>query len=78
MFHVPSRDAIADRLRRRIEGRGTTGEYVAAIVDGRMVGSASVDLADAPDPGNMMRPIPTAEFGVSVVDGYRGRGIGRR
>jgi len=25
----------------------------------------------------MMRPIPTAELGVSVVDGYRGRGIGR-
>lgn len=24
-----------------------------------------------------MRQIPTAEFGVSVLDGYRGQGIGR-
>jgi GNAT superfamily N-acetyltransferase len=76
-FHVPAREDVAVRLRRRIEGRGQTGEYVAAIVDGVMAGSASVDLADPPTPGNMLRPVPTAEFGVSVVDGWRGRGIGR-
>jgi GNAT superfamily N-acetyltransferase len=77
VFHVPDRDDVAVRLRRRIDGRGDTGEYVAAIVDGVMAGSASVDLADPPTAGNMMRSIPTAEFGVSVVDGFRGRGIGR-
>ena len=78
VFHVPPRDAIAARLRRRIEGRGTTGEYLAAVVDDRMAGSASVDLADTPSTGSMLRPVTTAEFGVSVVDGFRGLGIGRQ
>jgi GNAT superfamily N-acetyltransferase len=77
VFAVPAREDVAVRLRRRIEGRGKTGEYVAAIVDERMAGSASVDIADSLGPGNMIRSVPTAEFGVSVVEGYRGRGIGR-
>ena len=77
VFHVPDRADVAVRLRRRIDGRGETGEYVAAIVDGEMAGSASVDLADPPTAGNMARAVPTAEFGVSVVAGFRGRGIGR-
>jgi GNAT superfamily N-acetyltransferase len=77
VFHVPSRDDVAVRLRRRIEGRGETGEYVAAMIDGKMVGSASVDVAGLPSAGNMARAVPTAEFGVSVVDGWRGHGIGR-
>jgi GNAT superfamily N-acetyltransferase len=77
VFHVPSREDVAVRLRRRIEGRGTTGEYVVAILDGAMVGSASVDLEDPPTPGSMMRPVPSAEFGVSVIAGQRGKGIGR-
>ncbi len=76
-YHVPARADIAARLRRRIHERGATSEYVAAIIDGRMVGSASIQVEDAPHPGAMMRPIPTAEFGVSVLDGYRGQGIGR-
>ena len=78
VFGVPARDDVAVRLRRRIEGRGLTGEYVAAMVDGVMAGSASVDLADPPTAGSMMRAVPTAEFGVSVIAGYRGLGIGRR
>jgi GNAT superfamily N-acetyltransferase len=76
-FHVPARADVAARLRGRIDGRGEAGEYVAAMLDGRMVGSATIFVEDPPHPGSMMRPIPTAEFGVSVVDGYRGRGIGR-
>jgi GNAT superfamily N-acetyltransferase len=78
VFHVPPRDAIAARLRHKVEGRGTTGEYVVAIVGGRMAGSASVDLGDLPSTGSMLRPVTTAEFGVSVVDGFRGLGIGRQ
>jgi RimJ/RimL family protein N-acetyltransferase len=76
-FRVPERDDVAARLRRRIDGRGATGEYIAAIVGGRMVGSATIFLEDPVDAGSMMRPIRVAEFGVSVVDGQRGRGIGR-
>jgi GNAT superfamily N-acetyltransferase len=77
VFHVPDRKDIAFRLRRRIEGRGVTGEYIAAMVGDEMVGSASVDFAEPPSAGNMARSVPTAEFGVSVVDGWRGHGIGR-
>ena len=77
VFHVPSRDDVAVRLRGRIDGRGSTGEYVAAISDGEMAGSASVDIEGMPSPGSMIRPVRTAEFGVSVVERFRGRGIGR-
>ena len=78
VFHVPAREHAGARLRRRVEARGRDDyEYVAAILDGRMVGSATIEVADLPHPGSMMRPIRSAEFGVSVVDGYRGRGIGR-
>jgi len=76
VFHVPARDAVEVRLRRRIEGRGITGEYVAAIVGGEMAGSASIEMAEPLSPGNMIRGVPTAEFGVSVVEAWRGRGIG--
>jgi GNAT superfamily N-acetyltransferase len=75
VFRVPSRADAGERLRRRIEARGPTAEYVAAIVDGRMAGSASVDVAGSLHP--MMRTVVTAECGVSVLDGFRGRGIGR-
>ena len=77
VFHVPSREAIAVRLRRRVEGRGETAEYVAAMVGDEMAGSASVDIAEPLSAGNMMRDLPMAEFGVSVVEAWRGRGIGR-
>ena len=77
VFHIPDRAAIAVRLRRRIEGRGESGEYVAAMIGDVMVGSASVDVADPPSAGNMARAVPTAEFGVSVVEGWRGHGIGK-
>jgi GNAT superfamily N-acetyltransferase len=76
VFHVPTREDVARRLRRRVDGRGRTGEYVAAMVGDEMAGSASVDLADPLEPGNMVRNVPTAEFGVSVVEAWRGRGIG--
>ena len=77
VFHVPPRDEVAVRLQRRIDGRGSTGEYVVAISDGEMAGSGSVDIEEPPSPGNMIRGVRTAEFGVSVVERYRGRGIGR-
>ena len=77
VFKVPTRADAGARLRRRIDARGESSEYVAAIVDGRMVGSATINFEDPPDPGSMMRPVRQAEFGVSVVDGFRGRGIGR-
>jgi GNAT superfamily N-acetyltransferase len=47
------------------------------MLDGHMVGSGSIDIEAPPSPGSMMRPVRSAEFGVSVLDGWRGRGIGR-
>jgi len=76
VFHVPAREDVAVRLRRRVEGRGGTAEYVAAMVGDEMAGSASVDVEDPYHPGNMMRSVATAEFGVSVVEAWRGHGIG--
>ena len=77
VWRVPTRDDVAERLRPRVFGRGATSEYVAAIVDGELAGSASVHLEDPPSAGNMLRGVPTAEFGVSVLERFRGRGIGR-
>jgi GNAT superfamily N-acetyltransferase len=77
-YRVPARDDVAARLRRRVEeGAGEAAAYVGAIVNGTMVGSASIHIADPPHPGNMARSIPSAEFGVSVVEGWRGKGVGR-
>jgi GNAT superfamily N-acetyltransferase len=77
VWHVPSRAAVADRIRPRIEGRGPTSDYVAAIVGDQMAGSAIVHLNDPPTEGSMLRTVRSAEFGVSVVEGFRGRGIGK-
>jgi GNAT superfamily N-acetyltransferase len=76
-FHVPPRAAVATRLTRRIESQGDDGIYVAAMLDGQMVGSATIFTDELQHPGSMQRRIRSAEFGVSVVDGRRGQGIGR-
>jgi GNAT superfamily N-acetyltransferase len=77
VWRVPTREEVAERLRPRVHGRGATSEYVMAVVDGEMAGSGSVHLEDPPTAGNMLRGVPTAEFGVSVLERFRGRGIGR-
>ena len=76
-YRVPSRDDVAARLRPRVDGRGPRAEYVAAIVDGLMVGSATMYIDDLPHPGSMAAQHRVAEFGVSVLADWRGRGIGR-
>jgi GNAT superfamily N-acetyltransferase len=77
-FRVPERSAIGDRLRRRLDAIGPEHAYIAASVDGRLVGSATMDVDDPPSPGAMARPIRSAELGIAILDGWRGRGIGRR
>ena len=77
-FRVPEREDAAARLRRRLDARGPEHEYVAAVIDGTVVGSATLDLDDLPSPGAMARPIRSAELGIAVLEGYRGRGVGRR
>jgi GNAT superfamily N-acetyltransferase len=76
-FRVPDRDAVAVRLRRRVDHCGPEHEYVVAMADGRIVGSATMDLDDLPDPGAMARRVRAAELGIAVFDAWRGQGIGR-
>jgi ribosomal protein S18 acetylase RimI-like enzyme len=77
-FRVPDPGAVRVRLGRRVAARGPAHEYVAAIVDGAMAGSATMDIEDEPDPGSMARPVVSAELGIAVLEGYRGQGIGGR
>ena len=76
-FRVPDRAAVAERLRGRFEGRGADHCYVIATVDGVPAGSATMDVDEEPHPGNMRRPIPSAELGIAVLEEFRGRGIGK-
>lgn len=75
-YRVPERDAVGERLRRRVAGQNDQAAYVAAVVDGRVVGSATMYVDDLPHPGSMEIPMRVGEFGVSVAEDWRGRGIG--
>ena len=77
-FHVPARADVAERLERRLETAGPDHAYVIALVDGQPAGSATMDVEDPVHPGNMTRPIPAAELGIAVLEGFRGQGVGRR
>jgi ribosomal protein S18 acetylase RimI-like enzyme len=77
-FHVPERDAVRERLERFASGTGGVDAYVGAVVDGSLVGSATIAIADKPHRGNMGRPLEVAEMGVAVLEEWRGRGIGTK
>jgi ribosomal protein S18 acetylase RimI-like enzyme len=74
-YRLPDRDALTAFLRRRLADPGR--EVIVAVVAGAVVGMVDVTLADEPDPGSIIRPVRTADLGISVLDGWRGRGIGR-
>ena len=74
-YRLPDRDAIAAFLRRRIADPDR--EILVAVVAGDVVGMVDVTLAGEPDPGSIIRPVRTADLGISVLDGWRRRGIGR-
>src|SRR5436305_1016173 len=61
-FRVPERADVAVRLGRRLDASGPDHAYVAAVVAGQLVGSATMDI-DVPHPGAMYRPIRSAELG---------------
>ena len=77
-FRVPEREDVVVRLQRRLDNAGADHAYLAAIVDGRLVGSATMDVDDVPHPGAMARRIRSAELGIAILEDWRGRGIGRR
>jgi ribosomal protein S18 acetylase RimI-like enzyme len=75
-YSVPDRAAATQRLRGIIEDEGRMSGYLAAAVNGRIVGSVSIALLPPPSIGSMMAPVPTAEVGIAVLEDARDAGIG--
>ncbi len=75
-YHVPDRAAVGSFLRHRLTNPNR--EMLVAEVDGVVVGSVDITAEEPPDPGAVVRPVPTVDIGISVAAGWRGRGIGRR
>ncbi len=75
-YRVPDPAAAAARLRRIIEDDGRSSGYLAAAVDGRVVGSVSIALLPPPSDGSMVAAVPTAEVGIGVLDDARDAGVG--
>jgi ribosomal protein S18 acetylase RimI-like enzyme len=74
-YRLPDREAIAAFLRRRLADPDR--EVLVAIADGAIIAMVDVTIAEDPDPGSVVRPVPTADLGVSVLEAWRGRGIGQ-
>jgi GNAT superfamily N-acetyltransferase len=77
-YIVPTPADAAARWRHKIESRGPDAECVVSVVDGRVVGMASIEVLPSPGLGSMVRPLRMAEIGIGILDGFRGIGIGRR
>jgi len=75
-YRLPERAAVADRLRGILaEAGGSTG-YLAAVADGRVVGSVTIRLFPEPSAGSMVASVKSAEIGIAVLEEARGRGFG--
>jgi ribosomal protein S18 acetylase RimI-like enzyme len=74
-YVVPDREAVASFLRRRLDDPARI--ILVAEVDRAVVGTVEIRLVDPPERGSIIRPIPTADLGISVADGWRGRGVGQ-
>lgn len=74
-YRLPDRADAAAFLRRRLGDPAR--EVLVAVADGEVVGMVDVTIAEPPDPGSIIRPVPTADLGISVLEGWRSRGTGR-
>jgi GNAT superfamily N-acetyltransferase len=74
-YQRPDREASMAFLDERLDD--PRREVLVAVVDGTVVGMVDVTLVYAPRPGSIHRPIPTADLGISVLEGWRRRGVGR-
>lgn len=74
-YQLPDRDECADFLRQRLADPNR--EVYVAVIGGQVVGMVDVTIVDGPRPGSIHRPIRTADLGISVLEGWRRRGVGR-
>jgi ribosomal protein S18 acetylase RimI-like enzyme len=74
-YQVPPRPDVAAFLARRLADPDR--EMFVAEVDGEVVGMVDVTAQEPPDPGSIIRPIPSVDIGISVADAWRRRGVGR-
>ena len=75
-YRVPERTAIAEFLRRRLENPDR--QVLVAEADGAVIGMVDLTRADEPDPGSIVHPVPTVDIGISVLEDWRGQGVGHR
>ena len=73
-YRVPERAAVTKFLRLRLSNPDR--EVLVAEAGGMVVGMVDVTLDEDPDPGSIVRPVPTADIGISVLEDWRGRGVG--
>jgi ribosomal protein S18 acetylase RimI-like enzyme len=74
-YHVPPRSDVAAFLERRLADPDR--ELLVAEIDGAVVGMVDVTAQEPPDPGSIIRPIPSVDIGISVAEAWRGQGIGQ-
>lgn len=74
-YQLPDRDASVAFLERRLADPNR--QVLVAVVDGAVVGMVDVTIVHDPRPGSIHRPIRTADLGITVLDRWRRRGIGR-
>jgi RimJ/RimL family protein N-acetyltransferase len=75
-YREPVPEAAEERLRGIIEDNGRMSGYLAAAIEGRVVGSVSIVLLPPTSDGSMMAAVPTAEIGIAVLDDARDAGVG--
>jgi RimJ/RimL family protein N-acetyltransferase len=78
VYVIPTAADAAIRWQRRVESRGPEVECIVSVVDGRVVGSASIEMIPSNGIGSMVSPLRMAELGIGILDGYRGLGLGQR
>jgi RimJ/RimL family protein N-acetyltransferase len=78
VYVIPTAADAAIRWQRRVESRGPDVECIVSVVDGRVVGSASIEMIPSNGIGSMVSPLRMAELGIGILDGYRGLGLGQR
>ena len=74
-YRVPDRAAVAAFLERRLAE--LDGEILVAVAGRQVIGMVGVAMQDPPDPGSIIRAVPTVDLGISVLDEWRGRGVGQ-